>query len=114
MTWRCGDTQKEPLNSFAVPVKNGLLSALSEKECGGGGGGTDEKGEEELVHELQQQVAFLQAQLEDRDRAVRQLEGRMAKFSLGAQLARRNGGTDHKEIVTCNAATQTDRVSYRL
>lgn len=57
--------------------------------------------------DLQKQVLFLQTQLEDRDRTVQQLQGRMAKYSLNAQLKSRV----EKEIEMCNAATQTDRVS---
>lgn len=61
---------------------------------------------ETQVTELRKQVLFLQTQLEERDRTVAQLQGKVAKFSLGAQLRNREQNVD-----TCNAATQTDRVS---
>lgn len=63
-----------------------------------------EKDEEDIVGELRKQVVFLQGQLEERERTVEQLQGRIAKYSLGAHLH-----STSRPMV--NAATQTDRVS---
>lgn len=90
--------QREAIGPFDNDsnLKNGY-----DGECNG------EEGECAQVADLRKQILFLQSQLEDRDRTVQQLQGRVARFSLNTSLKSRLDNM-------CNAATQTDRVSFYI
>lgn len=60
--------------------------------------------------DLRRQVLFLQGQLEDRERTVQNLQEQMVRYVSANEGARSAPASTIAEAVTCNAATQTERV----
>lgn len=62
--------------------------------------------------ELKRQVLFLQGQLEDKEKSLQAMQEQMARLVNDHETAHSAPASTVADPVTCNAATQTERVSF--
>ncbi|XP_019868251.2 uncharacterized protein LOC109597056 isoform X3 [Aethina tumida] len=100
-----------PFESQAV-LTNGLFNSLAAAtSTDDGNSRCDDDGDDARTElaELRRQVLFLQGQLEDKDRAVQDLQEQMVKLATENYHAN-SAPASTIATDTCNAATQTDRI----